>query len=243
MFTKSSMTTTWHSSHHTLATGSHQIQIQIRIQFFWDWFWTFNPSGTSKISLPTTLKSSQSSQTVWLRWVCHSGENNNIYILLYRSLNHLILIFAMSRINSCANNEFLWLPSGNPGWSLAFNPGLAGCACLHDHTKVIIINNHVIVYISQIHHHVNHTEKGFESPDSTNHKRMNCWNFGKGIWTYCFYEILDWDGRSREKSEGNARDNLRLTLLLLAGKTPTNWSSGTSRAPKSGSTHSPGAPK
>ena len=32
MFTKSSMTTTWHSSHHTLATGSHQKQI--RIQFF-----------------------------------------------------------------------------------------------------------------------------------------------------------------------------------------------------------------
>ena len=27
--------------------------------------------------------------------------------------------------------------------------------------------NNVIVYISQIHHHVNHTEKGFESPDST----------------------------------------------------------------------------
>ena len=86
------------------------------------------------------------------------------YILLYRSLNHLILIFAMSRINSCANNEFLWLPSGNPGWSLAFNPGLAGCACLHDHTKVIVINNHVIVYISQIHHHVNHTEKGVWKP-------------------------------------------------------------------------------
>ena len=85
MFTKSSMTTTWHSSHHTSATGSHQIQIQIRIQFFWDWFWTFNPSGTSKISLPITLKSSQSSQTVWLRWVCHSGENNNVWVSFCRA--------------------------------------------------------------------------------------------------------------------------------------------------------------
>ena len=35
-----------------------------------------------------------------------------------------------------------------------------------------------------------------------------------------------WGGRPWEKSQEKVRDYLRLTVMLLAGKTPNNWSSG-----------------
>ena len=47
------------------------------------------------------------------------------------------------------------------------------------------------------------------------------------FWIYCFYKILDWGWRSREKSQGNVRDYLLLTVILLAGKTPVQGQQST----------------
>ena len=40
------------------------------------------------------------------------------------------------------------------------------------------------------------------------------------FWIYFFDVKLDWGGRSWEKSQEKNRDYLRLTVMLLAGKTP-----------------------